>query len=597
MILSKRVSLSLVTGATIFMASCSLKQMAKMAEQQELKVNPSPLELHGDSIIFDMSATLPVKMLKKNKVYTIKTWYEYGDPTEQLSQFRFADTEFPNQKVEQPSLSKRFSFPYKDGMEEGVLNIQGVASNVAKTKTQETPVYPVAKGLITTSRLYKASPNAVYAPHGYNNAEELEPQNVSFFFEQGSANLKSSEVRGAQGKLLTAFIASKIKTKTVTITGTHSPEGSESINSGLAEKRATVIREFYQKKMREYDYKGLADEIKFETKAKFQDWGMLRSELATSSALNESQKAQVLSIVNGTGDFNSKQKEISRLPFYKTLLKNVYPDLRTSQTEILSVKPKKTDAEINVLAKSIAEGTTAANALSYEELMYAATLTPILDEKAAIYLAASKSNDSWKSQNNLGAVYLQQSNKMTSESSKKELLNKAKAQFELAVNKDKNATVYSNLAGVLLSLGDVDGASDAIAQAEKSNGGSKVISSIQASKGVIAIREGNYDQALKSLNASSSLPNGKYNLGLAKLLKKDYAGAAKTLEESTYEDGTNAWAYYLRAVTAARMKNETAMGVTLAKATSLDSSLKAKALTDLEFMNYTTNTAFTDALK
>lgn len=578
------------------MASCSLKQMAKMAEEQELTVNPSPLELHGDSIIFDMSAKLPVKMLKKNKVYTIKTWYEYGDPTEQLSQFKFADTEFPNQKVEQPSLSKRFSFPFKEGMDEGVLNIQGVASNVAKTKTQETPVYPVAKGVITTSRLYKASANAVYAGHGYNNAEELEPQNVSFFFEQGSAKLKSSEVKGEQGKLLTAFIASKIKTKTVTITGTHSPEGSESINSGLAEKRATVISEFYKKKMREYDYKGLADSIKFETKAKFQDWGMLRSELEATSSLSDSEKSQVLSIVNGSGDFASKQKEISRLPFYKTLLKNVYPALRTSQTEILSVKPKKTDAEINVLAKSIAEGTSSADALSYEELMYAATLTPILDEKSAIYLAASKSNDSWKSQNNLGAVYLEQANKTTSASAKKDLLNKAKAQFELAVNKDKNSIVYSNLAGVLLSLGDIDGASKAITSAEKAIG-SQASSAIQASKGVIAIRKGDYAQAIKSLNASSSLPNSKYNLGLAKLLKKDYTGAAKTLEEATYEDGNNAWAYYLRAVTAARMKNETAMGVTLAKATSLDASLKAKALTDLEFMNYTTNTAFTDALK
>ena len=85
MILSRKASLALLTGATLFMASCSLKQMTKMAEEQELKVNPSPLELHGDSIIFDMSATLPVKMLKKNKVYTLKTWYAYGDPTEQLS--------------------------------------------------------------------------------------------------------------------------------------------------------------------------------------------------------------------------------------------------------------------------------------------------------------------------------------------------------------------------------------------------------------------------------------------------------------------------------------------------------------------------------
>ena len=579
------------------MASCSLKQMAKMAEEQELTVNPSPLELHGDSVIFDMSAKLPVKMLKKNKVYTLKTWYEFGDPTEQLEQFKFTDTEFPNQKVEQPSLSKRFSFPYKEGMETGTLQIQGIASNVAKTKVQETPVYPTASGLIMTSRLFQAAPSAIYADHGYNNKEELEPHNVEFLFDQGSSVLRRSEAKGAQGQLLTAFIASKIKTKTVTIIGSHSPEGTESTNSKLAEQRATVIREFYQRKMREYDYKGLADSIKFETKAIFQDWVALKNALKSYDGISDDQKSAILSIVNDSGNFEVKAKQISKLSFYNKLLKEVYPSLRTSTTEILSVKPKKTDAEINVLAKGISEGTIPADSLSYEELMYAATLTPLLEEKQKIYEAATKSNDSWKSHNNLGAVYVQMAQKSSNADTKKEYLEKAKAQFGLASNKEENSITFGNLASVELSLGNIPAAEAALKTAQNSGGSSEAYKSIAYTKGVIAIRKGDYSTAIGSLSSASDLPNAKYNLGLAQLLKKDYSKAATTLEEATYADDKNALAYYLRAIVAARTANETALGVTLTKATSLNTALKAKALTDLEFASFVSNPVFLDALK
>ena len=310
MTLFRKVLFSLSAALLMLLSSCSLKQMVKLAEQQELNVNPSPLELHGDSVKFDVSATLPVKMLKKNKIYTIKTWYEYGDPTEELEKFEFKDTEFPNQKVEQPSISKSFSFPYiGEAMQTGELIIQGVASNLDKTKYQETAVLPIAKGLITTSRLYLPSYAVEFADHGYNNKEELIPNNVDFFFEQGSAKLRRSEVSGDQGQFLTAFIASKNVTRTVTITGTHSPEGLENINSKLAEDRAKVIRDFYFKKMKEFDYKGLADSIKFETKAVFQDWDALKKELDAYDGISSSEKSEIIKIINQSGSsFEAKAK-------------------------------------------------------------------------------------------------------------------------------------------------------------------------------------------------------------------------------------------------------------------------------------------------
>ena len=75
----KNATVVLMTAGLLAFNSCSLKQMVKMAKDQELTVTPSPLEVHGDSVAFDISATLPVKMLKKNKIYSVNSFYKNGE--------------------------------------------------------------------------------------------------------------------------------------------------------------------------------------------------------------------------------------------------------------------------------------------------------------------------------------------------------------------------------------------------------------------------------------------------------------------------------------------------------------------------------------
>src|SRR5690606_7181618 len=114
-------------------------------------------------------------------------------------------------------------------------------------KAKVTPRMQVATGIITTSKLVKPVAFAAYAGHGYNNQEELVPVVIpDFIFEQGRSVLRTTETKSAKGKQLDAFIASKNVTRTVTITGTHSPEGAERINSRLSEERAAAIEKFYR---------------------------------------------------------------------------------------------------------------------------------------------------------------------------------------------------------------------------------------------------------------------------------------------------------------------------------------------------------------
>jgi cytochrome c biogenesis protein ResB len=75
----RKVFYSFLFLAIIALTGCTLPKMVKMAKDQQVTVTPNPLEVHKDTVTFDLAANLPVKMLKKGTVYTVNTFYKYGD--------------------------------------------------------------------------------------------------------------------------------------------------------------------------------------------------------------------------------------------------------------------------------------------------------------------------------------------------------------------------------------------------------------------------------------------------------------------------------------------------------------------------------------
>ena len=74
----RKLFYAIASFGVLSLSGCALNQMVKMAEDQNLTVTPNPLEVHADTVAFEMSANLPVKMLKKGKVYSVNTYYTYG---------------------------------------------------------------------------------------------------------------------------------------------------------------------------------------------------------------------------------------------------------------------------------------------------------------------------------------------------------------------------------------------------------------------------------------------------------------------------------------------------------------------------------------
>jgi hypothetical protein len=590
----RKVFYSFFILAIMTLGGCTLPQMVKKAKEQQFTVTPNPLEVHKDTVAFDMAANLPVKMLKKGTVYTVNTFYKYGDKEVALDPIPFKAEDYPNAKTEQPKVSKSFTFAYQPAMKTGTLEVQGSASKGEKAKS--TDRMPVATGIITTSKLVKPVFYAAYAEHGYNNQEELEPVIIpDFIFEQGSSVLRTTETRSAKGKQLDAFIASKNATRTVTVTGTHSPEGAERINARLSPDRAAAIEKFYRRQMKRYDYKGQADSINFVLKPVIQDWGTFKEELEKYEGLSSEEKAEYLNIINGGGSFEEQEKSMKRLKTYNRVFKNVYPKLRTAKTEILVVKEKKTDAEISVLAKQITQNSVKADTLSFEELMYAATLTPSLEEKAAIYEAATKKGSNWNAHNNLGAVYLAQAQENAANAPA--LADKAMAQLELASRIQDAPEVQANLASVQMIKGNAYAAYNHATKALSGGLKGDNVAGVNGVKGAAEIVKADYQAAVQSTSNATDNADNSFNKGLAQLLSKDYNNAASSFNDAISKNANLAVAHYGAAIAAARQGNADDVIKHITNAVKADASLKEAALSDLEFGKFTTTEGFRNALK
>ncbi len=569
-----------------------------MAEEQNLTVEPSPLELQGSTVTFTMSAKLPVKMLKKDKIYTVNTFYQYGDQRVDVGSVEFRAADFPNGAEQEPEQSQEFTFDYTgEEMDNGMLMVQGVASDPNSDKTAETPEMQVAEGLIVTQKLVETPGYVAYGNHGYNNQEELIPTNVNFYFPQGSSVLRRSETRSDRGDRFSNFIAEKNVTRSVTITGTHSPEGSERVNSDLSSDRAGRIETYYREQMDRYDYQGAADSIEFILKPVVEDWAQFNDSLQNYDGISAEEKAEYSSIINGAGSFEDKEDQLQQLPTYRKVFADVYPKLRTAQTNILTVKEKKTDSQIATFAKQIYEGVFSSDSLSSEELMYSATLTPSLDEKQKIYEAAVENYDSWAARNNLGAVYIAQA--MEADGSEmSDMLDQALSSLEQSARMEDNAEAHANMAIIFAVRGDTERAKQEIDQANGMQPSEPdARAGMNGVRGAIQIMNGEYQEAVSTLSNASESAENSFNLGLAQVLTDNYENAITSFEEALSMESGMAKAQYGIAIANAYLQNESGMTEALSAAVQADPSLREYALSDLVFTNYKESEAFRSALQ
>jgi hypothetical protein len=347
-----------------------------------------------------------------------------------------------------------------------------------------------------------------------------------------------------------------------------------------------------------YKQDSIINTIQFVTKGDIKDFEPMKAAIAKDAKLSEEQKSELLNIINGSGDFTSKQDQIAKLPFYnKLVLAQLYPSLRTARTEIWTVKAKKSDAEISLLAGQIASGKVSVDTLNAEELGYAGTLTPILSEKAAIYEALIKKTDSWVAYNNLGAVYVEMAKVEVDQNKKTDLLNKAINTLEMSLKKQESGEAHVNLASAYMLSSVRDSSRDQANKAVASNATDAVKKGANGILGTLDIKDGKYDIALQDLSKSNDSLAVKFNSALASLLKRDFNTAKAGFANYTAAAPNDAAGFYLAAVTASRQKDEATLTTNLKKAKALNAKWGERAVSDMEFYDYWNSDNFKNALK
>jgi tetratricopeptide (TPR) repeat protein len=252
-------------------------------------------------------------------------------------------------------------------------------------------------------------------------------------------------------------------------------------------------------------------------------------------------------------DPEEREKQIRNMSEgFRELATSVLPELRRSRLIINYNVIGRTDSEIQAQYKEDA------SKLSNDELLYAATLEKDIDKKEDIYKTTTRlyPND-YRAYNNVAAMELAKGNEAT-----------AKSYLAQAIEKNADAKeAIANRGLIALLNGDMNAAENDIAKASGQD-------NIRYAIGNLNIAKGKYVQAVNDLNGTNTNAEG-----LAKILTKDYAGAARTLDAVKNPTGITE---YLHAIAMARQGNKYAANSHLKDALQMDPSLKAYADNDLE---------------
>lgn len=602
----KAVLNTLLVGLLVVVAaSCgSIKTMQKNHNQVRYQVSPNPLEAHGDKVIVTINGNIPENYFQKNAVVymqPILTW-ETGEVI--LSPMNLKGSKIEgNGKAIDKKTGGRFVYKdtvlYREGMENAQLTLNPVAykakavNEADATRSEalensgamELGNVKISQGINSTSNRVDTRGDLSMAPHNYSpKTTELMSANIYFTVNLADLNWNNEQNKKNDAKRavdnMKSYIANNSVPRQIFVNAWASPEGEESFNIGLSKKRSetteklvnTILDEALTERAKAENIKP-ADVKKYiqdakkdviiQTNAKGEDWdNFIR--LVEGSSLRE--KNTVINVVKSQPDKIRREQEIRNMSVvFRQIEQDILPILRRGEIAFNFSGVQKTDQEIAKMA------VTNPDDLTFDELMYAASLTSNYANKLAIYKSATERFGSqWEGWNNAGAVGL--------------TLNQLDESRQYLETADKlspnNATIKNNLALLHLALKDVQTA-DKYMQEAVALGNEQAM----VNQAIVDIKKGNYEEAARKLDGRKCV----YNLALLQLLTGNTGNAIRTLDccmDQTAEVN------YLRAVCYARLDDVPGLIKNLREATKQEPAYKYKAKNDIEFRRYISNYEF-----
>lgn len=551
----QKKSLFILSAASVLMMSSCSKLGALSADN--FTVTPNPLETQAGQVPATINGTFPEKYMKKKAVVTVTPELRYADG--QVAKGNSAT--FQGEKVmgNDQTISYKVggrytmktAFNYVPDMQKSEMYLTFDA-RIGK-KQQKVPAVKVANGVIATSELYKktlASESGIIAPDTFQRVNEKKQEaNIKFLINQ--ANIRKSELKNNSVQefveMLKKINADRegFNIQNVEIQAYASPEGGVKLNDKLAGKRKNESEKYVKGTLKH-------NKVNADIDAHYtaQDWDGFQKLVAAS---NLQDKDVILRVLSMYEDPQEREQQIRNMSAgFRELADGILPELRRSRLIINYETIGRSDEQIEQQYKDDAAK------LSADELLYLATFDKTPAEQEAIYTKTTQIYDKdYRAYNNLAALALAKGDKATAQKY---------AEKAASLGSD-TPEAQANMGLLALVNGNVQDAERAISKSANSE-------NVKAALGALNIAKGNYAQAEQYFGKTNS-----NTAALAQLLNKNYAAAAKTLDKV---QNPNAMTDYLHAVVAARRGNKFAASSYLKEALQKDPSLKQYAENDLE---------------
>ena len=551
----QKKSLFILSAASVLMMSSCSKLGALSADN--FTVTPNPLETQAGQVPATINGTFPEKYMKKKAVVTVTPELRYADG--QVAKGN--STTFQGEKVmgNDQTISYKVggrytmktAFNYVPDMQKSEMYLTFDA-RIGK-KQQKVPAVKVANGVIATSELYKktlASESGIIAPDTFQRVNEKKQEaNIKFLINQ--ANIRKSELKNNSVQefveMLKKINADRegFNIQNVEIQAYASPEGGVKFNDQLAGKRQNESEKYVKGTLKQ-------NKVNADIDAHYtaQDWDGFQKLVAAS---NLQDKDVILRVLSMYEDPQERERQIRNMSAgFRELADGILPELRRSRLIINYETIGRSDEQIEQQYKDDAAK------LSADELLYLATFDKTPAEQEAIYTKATQIYDKdYRAYNNLAALALAKGDKAAAQKY---------AEKAASLGSD-TPEAQANMGLLALVNGNVQDAERAISKSANSE-------NVKAALGALNIAKGNYAQAEQYFGKTNS-----NTAALAQLLNKNYAAAAKTLDKV---QNPNAMTDYLHAVVAARRGNKFAASSYLKEALQKDPSLKQYAENDLE---------------
>ena len=290
-------------------------------------------------------------------------------------------------------------------------------AQIKKKSTTLNPEKELGEGISNTCSFISLQPtisddtqngaNFLNAPHQY--ATEFVGKTATIYFDLNSSNMnwsnKYNKDQAAKDSIrnFINFLNEDLIIDKVVISGWASPEGEESNNQGLSERRFQQGKKWFEDQYDKY-LKDYAKKNKIKLKdlqrptftyvnnAKGEDWDGFEAAIAKS---NMSQKNQILNVVKSQPNNDMREQKIREMTdIYPEIADVILPPLRRAEMQVICKKHESyTDAELVALVKAHPAD------FSINERLYAASVANNNEDKEVIYKDLIR-ND--KTQNDLG---------------------------------------------------------------------------------------------------------------------------------------------------------------------------------------------------